>query len=152
MRNPNEIKNLSKLRLEEAKTLCNDDKYDGAFYLAGYSIELMLKAKICERFGVNNLFDDTCNIEWVSKVRNKVKVHDINMLLVFSGLKDKLENDKSNDIILDKTLSKLFHVSGKCIWNEQTRYQLNYQEPSDVQELIRLLGCGNGLLEWIENE
>ena len=31
---------------------------DGAFYLAGYSIELILKAKIYDRFGASNLFDE----------------------------------------------------------------------------------------------
>lgn len=53
-----EIKQLSKLRLEEAEILCIAGKYDGAFYLAGYSVELMLKAKICENFDMDNLFDE----------------------------------------------------------------------------------------------
>lgn len=58
------IKELAKTRLEEAKILCAAGKYDGAFYLAGYSVELMLKAKICEHFDIDDLYPvnkhDTC--------------------------------------------------------------------------------------------
>jgi HEPN domain-containing protein len=55
MKTVQEIKDIAFERLQEAAILCDNEKYDGAFYLAGYAIELMLKAKICERFDV-----DTC--------------------------------------------------------------------------------------------
>ncbi len=61
MKCPEEIKKLAYERLEEANILCANEKYDGAFYLVGYSIELMLKSKICERFDINNLFDESWN-------------------------------------------------------------------------------------------
>lgn len=59
MTNPEEIKKLAFQRLKEAEILYKNEMYDGAFYLAGYSVELILKAKICERLGIPNLFDET---------------------------------------------------------------------------------------------
>jgi len=44
----NELKQLAKTRLQEAKTLFDKGLYDGACYLAGYVIELALKARICK--------------------------------------------------------------------------------------------------------
>ncbi len=42
-----ELKKLSKLRLNEAKVLFENELYDGVKYLSGYVIELALKARIC---------------------------------------------------------------------------------------------------------
>ncbi len=56
MINPQEIEKLAWQRLEEAKILYENKMFDGAFYLAGYSVELMLKSKICNRMGIPNLF------------------------------------------------------------------------------------------------
>lgn len=58
MINPQSIRAIAKQRLKEAVVLFNEGMYDGAFYLAGYSAELALKAKISEKFGIPNLFDD----------------------------------------------------------------------------------------------
>ena len=46
MENIHEILKLATERLEEAQILYENNKPDGAFYLAGYSVELTLKAKV----------------------------------------------------------------------------------------------------------
>ena len=154
MKNPEEIKELAYVRLEEASILCDHRKYDGAFYLAGYSIELILKAKICEHFGVDNLFDfegNTALPAGVKDVRKALKTHDITALLMLSGSKTKLQDGKVRNKILDKTMTRLFHDSGHCLWSEQIRYQQNNQVPENVIELILLLkDKTDGLLQWIE--
>ena len=154
MRDPEEIKKLAYERLEEASILCDNKKYDGAFYLAGYSIELMLKAKICEHFGVDNLFDfdgNTVLPAGVKDVRKALKTHDITALFMLSGLKIKLQDAKVSNKVLDRTMTRLFHDSGHCLWSEQLRYQQNSQEPENVIELIFLLkDKTKGLLQWIE--
>jgi len=43
-----ELKKLARTRLKEAKVLYQNGLYDGACYLAGYVIELALKARICK--------------------------------------------------------------------------------------------------------
>lgn len=151
MKNPAQIRQLAFERLEEAQILAQNGKYDGAFYLAGYSIELMLKAKVCEQFGVDNLFDEACKFLGASEVRRAIKTHDIAVLFIFSGLRNKFEIAKSTSKVLGKTNTWLFDTSGHCIWNEQVRYQLaGSQNASDVLELIGLLEHEEGLLQWIK--
>jgi HEPN domain len=94
VKNPAQIRKLAIERLEEAQILAQNGKYDGAFYLAGYSIELMLKAKVCEQFGVDNLFDEVCKFPGASEVRRAIKTHDIAVLFIFSGLRNKFECQK----------------------------------------------------------
>lgn len=97
MQNPKEIRQLAKLRLEEATILCNHGKYEGAFYLAGYAIELMLKAKICERLGIPNLLEDNSSDGAVKDIKKTVQTHDLFVLLVLSGLKVPFDISKSTD-------------------------------------------------------
>ena len=151
MRAADEIKRLAHERLQEAVILCNNDKYDGAFYLAGYSVELMLKAKVCEHLGIDNLFDSRCTIQGIADVRKAVKTHDIAVLLILSGLRNAFEIAKSTNKIIAKTHARLFDAAGQCTWNEQIRYcSVGTQKVETVRELIELLQHEEGLLQWIE--
>ena len=155
MKSSDEIKQLAYERLEEAKILCAAGKYDGAFYLAGYSIELMLKAKICETWGIPNLFDETYKAHsyGIADIRKAVKTHDITVLFIFSGLKSKFKIAKSGNIKFMLADALLFENSGRCQWSEQVRYQFNTQDAFTVQNLLNVLHDNNeerGLLQWIE--
>lgn len=150
MTNPSEIIKLAWQRVQEAEVLCANKMYDGAFYLAGYSVELMLKAKICERLGIPNLFDDSDksanSIEGIGEIRKAVKTHNLFILLIFSGLKVKFDNDKATNKTLAKTNSLLFSA-----WDESARYKpCGHFKSSDVNNLINLLKDINGISKWIE--
>lgn len=43
-----DFQQLADSRLLEAKTLLANNLFDGAVYLAGYALELALKARICK--------------------------------------------------------------------------------------------------------
>ena len=43
-----ELKKLVSARLKDAEVLYKGKRYDGAVYLCGYAVELILKAKICK--------------------------------------------------------------------------------------------------------
>lgn len=151
MRNPQEIKDLARQRLKEAEILYNNGMCDGAFYLAGYSVELMLKAKICERLGVPNLFDETDanvnSIKGIGEIRKTLKTHNLFMLLIFSGLKVQFDTDKATNKELAKANSLLFNA-----WDENARYKpCGHMSDKDVEKLINLLSGANGILTWIEN-
>jgi len=150
MNNPEEIKKLAWLRLEEAMILYKNGKCDGSFYLAGYSVELMLKAKICERLGIPNLFDETDantnQIHGISDIRKTFKTHNLFTLLIYSGLKVKFDADKAKNKNLLKSNSLLFSN-----WNENARYKpCGHMKDKDVESLINLLADQNGILKWIE--
>jgi len=63
MKNPKEIFRIAESRISEANILLAAGYYDGAFYLAGYSIEMALKAKICLHLDIPNLFEDSKLLE-----------------------------------------------------------------------------------------
>lgn len=151
MINPQEIKNLAYQRLKEAEILYKNGMFDGAFYLAGYSVELMLKAKICERLGIPNLYDETNqdanSIKGIGEIRKTLKTHNLFTLLIFSGLKVKFDSDKIKDRDLLKANSLLFTA-----WDENARYKpCGHMRKNDVEKLIDLLSGFNGILKWIEN-
>jgi len=148
-----EIKELAYLRLSEAEILCEAGKFDGAFYLAGYSVELMLKAKICEHFRIDNLFNkQACTIQGISDLRKVVETHDINLLLIFSGLEEKFRiAKKHNKKLLDSYRFFTASTGDKTDWNEQVRYlPINSKTEEDVKEFIHLLHDKEGVLKWIE--
>jgi len=161
VKNPAEIKALASERLEEAKILCESGRYDGAFYLAGYSIELTLKAKICERFGIDNLFDGVKSEKSMSEVKQKLKTHDISQLLIFCGLSKKLQTAIANrNTVLMETYGYLIAGTQRnstamvdTEWSEQVRYlPVGSQQEQYVKRFVALLQDNqNGLLQWIEN-
>jgi hypothetical protein len=151
MTNPKEIKDLARQRLTEAEILLKNTMCDGAFYLAGYSVELTLKAKICERLGIPNLFDVTNtaanSIKGIGDIRKALKTHNLFILLVFSGLKVKFDDEKAMNKELAKANSLLFNS-----WDENARYKpCGHVSDKDVEKLITLLSGENGLITWIEN-
>ncbi len=101
MTNPDEIRKLGEQRLQEAEILYKNSMYDGAFYLAGYSLELTLKAKICEKLGIPSLFDETNSnvnsIKGIGEIRKALKTHNLFTLLIFNGLKIKFDKEKATN-------------------------------------------------------
>lgn len=146
MNTSEEIKNLADLRLEEAEILLNNGKSNGAFYLLGYTIELYLKSKICRLLNIDDLFDERCNLKRYFEGKNPFFSHDLNTLLVFSGLKRKFDEAKSENQVLFKTTSMLIDV-----WSEKSRYDIQPKNEDDVRVAIELLKDENGLLTWILN-
>lgn len=150
MRNTTEINDLAAQRLREAQILYENEMYDGAYYLAGYSVELKLKGKICDRLGIPNLYDDmdsiTNSIKGISDIRRSLKTHNLFTLLLFSGLKNKFDNEKAVNSEFAKASSLLFNA-----WDENVRYKpCGHIRDQDVKTLINLLSHSNGLLRWIE--
>ena len=47
--NKTELENLASIRIKEAEILLTADCYHGAYYLAGYSLECILKACIAKQ-------------------------------------------------------------------------------------------------------
>ena len=53
-----DFKALADERLEEAKALLDEGKWDGAYYLAGYAVELASKACIIKNLLETDVFPD----------------------------------------------------------------------------------------------
>src|ERR1700722_14639989 len=87
-----DFQELAENRIEEAAALLAAQKWDGAYYLAGYAVECALKACISKQ---TNHYDFP-----EKKFAEKCFTHDFPRLLDCANLVDQLEADMDADPIL----------------------------------------------------
>lgn len=152
MRSPQEIRALAQLRLDDAGVLAENGRSDGAFYLAGYAVELTLKARLTEHLGLPGLFDPTAKkvpeeqFKDVDKLRQLAQTHNLLLLLSLCGIKPAYH--------LQMRARKTFLKYQPLLesWNEGVRYQLPGSATSiDAQSFLRFLQGPDGFLQWIES-
>ncbi|MEX2411923.1 MAG: HEPN domain-containing protein [Candidatus Paceibacterota bacterium] len=115
---------IAKSRFEEAEILYNEKKFDGAVYLCGYALELMLKFKIVKTLEWGDGYPETRN---EFKKLGSLKTHDLDILLKFSGLEDKIKGDT-------KFFAQWQIVS---TWKSDIRYkQIGSVSESDAKQTI----------------
>jgi HEPN domain-containing protein len=131
----NELKELARLRLEEAETLFNAGLYDGAVYLCGYVIEFALKARICKLL-------DTKEYPSYGKLKSAYAVHDFDQLLLLSGLKEKINS---------APVELYANWSIVIPWSPEMRYRPKGSVSKDEAEQIlnAVHEKPNGVLRWI---
>jgi len=151
MENPEEILNLAEQRLKEAEILLENDMSDGAFYLAGYSVELTLKAKLCERFCVPTLFKSNKELgiqtpEISSNIKKMVQTHNLNELILVCGLHYKLLDFKQSSVVANKNVDLIFKK-----WKVDIRYKNTGLSKNKVKQIINFLKNNKGILQWIKD-
>lgn len=148
-----EIRQLAEERLKDAQVLLANERHEGAFYLAGYAVELTLKAKVCTHLDIDDLFSENPTSHTkgsLGKFRESVKTHDFFILLSLCGLSQKLNIELSDNEYFNTNSSLLFQ--GQTAWNESARYKQGHILPSDVEKIINFIADPTrGLLQWIEN-
>ena len=130
-----ELKDLALLRLREAEALFAADFFDGCAYLAGYAVELALKARICKLL-------DIADYPSAGKLAKVYAVHDLDQLLLLAGLRKAV--DPSNKPLFD-------NWSTAALWKPERRYdapgKATRQDAEDILNAIR--DTPNGVLTWI---
>jgi HEPN domain-containing protein len=128
----NQLKNLALLRRREAQVLFEAGLYDGARYLAGYVLELALKARICRILDFEEYPDS-------GEFRRLYATHDLDQLLKLSGLSRKLSIQES----------ELFDSwSTAALWRPERRYDIpGVTKHEDVRDI---LGAVDEVLRWIK--
>jgi HEPN domain-containing protein len=124
-----DLRVIAKARLRDARVLLRARRFDGAFYLCGYSVELALKARICRTLRWSG-FPETGHD---FKGLQSVKTHDLEILLRFSGVEERIKRRYLTEwsIVLD--------------WNPDKRYQSIGQ--STQQQATDMLTCAKRLVE-----
>ncbi len=97
---------IARERLTDAETLLNANRYDGAVYLCGYSIEIALKHKICQTLNWTD-FPST-NKEFENY--RSLKTHDLDVFLSLTGVEVTLK------------AGYLAEWSAASTWNPEARY------------------------------
>lgn len=124
-----EIESLAACKLEEAQSLFDSGHYDAAYYLGGYAVELLLKARVCKLVGRDDFYDEgwmKSNIKYPQTFRT----HDLGVLLILSGLGNFLANE-------NRTVPKYVKKSWILVsnWNADSRY-LTGKTRADVEKFL----------------
>lgn len=80
---------LAKCRYDEARILLTNHKADGAVYLCGYAVELILKRRIVKVLDWDGYPENSNEFDNY----RSFKVHDLDVLLRLSGLEKKIQAD-----------------------------------------------------------
>jgi len=138
-----DIIELATTKMAEAECLLNNRMPDGAYYLAGYCVELVLKARICKMRGIPDFFD--FDSESKKKLKNEAnitrpyKVHDLEQLMLLAGLSSQFEIALQDDDFKDS-----WAIISK--WNENVRYETG-QKTTQVQLFVTSI---KELMAWIQ--
>ena len=101
-----ELRNISEVRLEDAKVLWSSGRFDGAVYLCGYAVEMALKARIWGTLRWDGY--PSTSSEFLEY--QTFRTHDLDVLLHLSGV----EGD-----ILTHAFSEWSTVA---VWDPEIRY------------------------------
>jgi HEPN domain-containing protein len=129
-----QLQELAKLRLREAEALYDAGLYDGSVYLAGYAVELALKARICRLLKVS---------VYPLDVGQSFKVHDLDQLKVLAGLSTEISITKNKD---------LFDNWSKAVtWDPEQRYEAPGKHTAASAKIIldSIRVKPNGVLIWL---
>lgn len=83
-----DLKSISKGRLKDAEVLQGAGRFDGAFYMSGYAVEIALKARACRTLKWEG-FPDTAS---EFKALQSFKTHNLPVLLKLSGTETKIKS------------------------------------------------------------
>ena len=130
-----DLQQISRIRLKEAKALLDSGMWDGAYYLAGYSIECALKACIAK---------GTQRCEFPDKKRvDSSHSHNLLELLRIAGLEHALVQAETDD---PQFRNKWDTVR---LWSEQSLYKRN--SAKSAKELLAAIDeKGNGVFKCIQ--
>lgn len=143
MKTKEDIIALSDSKLAASEHLLNGGFVDDSYYLAGYSFELLLKAKICMTLAIPDLFDfDNPSKRTLSASRDmykQFKVHDYEQLLILSGLYSEFSSKISTDSQFVKDWSII------SLWNESLRYCTGCSD-TDAAQFIKSI---KNMMSWL---
>jgi hypothetical protein len=101
-----ELRRIARARLQDARVLLRGRRYDGAFYLCGYAVELALKARICTVLRWQGFPSTPAEFQGLASF----KVHDLKTLLHLTDREARIKASRSPEWSV---------VLG---WNPEVRY------------------------------
>lgn len=131
-----EFQELAERRLEEAKALLELGKWDGAYYLAGYAVELALKACIIKVLMETDAFPER-------EFSKNCYTHDIEKLVRSAKLHNQWEKAKDADpaFLANWALAR--------DWSEAKRY--HRIDEFEAEALYTAIADDeHGVLSWIK--
>jgi HEPN domain-containing protein len=130
-----ELEVLAETRLQDAIRLLQTGRSSSAYYLAGYAVELALKACVAKAFQPNAIPDKA--------FVNEVYTHSLERLLGTAGLLPPFKADSK----ADPQLAAAWGIASK--WTESSRYSL--WDSISAGSLITAIGDPqHGVFQWVK--
>lgn len=133
--NRTDLQQLAEVRVNEARLLFDEKKFDGAYYLAGYAVEFALKACIAKLIKQHDFYD--------KKIAKECFTHDPAHLVRLAGLRPQLDADMASDPDLEANWAVA------CTWLESSRYDRHDEGKADAL-LKAITDPDHGVLQWIK--
>ena len=124
-----DLRAIARARLRDAEALLRAKRFDGAFYVCGYAVELALKARICRTLKWLGFPEDGKEFKGLLSM----KTHDLETLLKLSGIRDRVTKEHYGD------------WSVAMEWTPEARYLM--VGSSTVQQATEMVECVQRLLE-----
>jgi len=131
-----DLQELSRLRLREANALYKARLYDGCVYLAGYAVELALKARICRLLRVKEY-------PLSGDIGRSFRVHNLEQLKLLAGLTPEIDVKRNKE---------LFDNWSKAVeWDPEQRYDApgKYNDKTAKVILDGLTAKPDGVFTWL---
>ena len=131
-----ELHHISDIRIKEACILFQTGCFEGAYYLAGYSVECGLKACIAKQIREHDFPD--------RKFIQDSYTHDLNKLLGLAGLRE----EHRKKAVQDKDFERNWAVVKD--WSEEDRYSMQIQEQKTRDLIEAITDKNSGVLPWLK--
>lgn len=129
-----ELRALAELKLSDSKLLLDSASYSNAYYLAGYSVELGLKACVARQIRQDEIPD--------KELVGRVYTHNFETLAGLAGLKADLKIQQD----ADHMFQAYWGITAE--WSPDTRYATH--DSMSAQLLWQAIGDpDHGVLKWI---
>lgn len=130
-----DLEKLAQVRLDDALLLLQDGRSSSAYYIAGYAVELGLKACISKLIQPNVIPDKA--------FVNAIYTHKLDSLLSTAGLLPQF----NTDIKADTQFAAYWALASK--WSEDSRYE--FWDPVAAATLVEAIHePSHGVFRWVK--
>src|SRR5882724_8495076 len=117
-----DLRAIARARLRDAQALLRAKRFDGAFYICGYAVELALKARICRTLKWAGFPHSGQNFQGLQSL----KTHNVGILLRLSGVEDRIKAKYATEWLV------------AIRWNPEDRYRVvGATTALQSQEMVR---------------
>ncbi|HEY4548409.1 MAG TPA: hypothetical protein VIG90_18565 [Pedomonas sp.] len=129
------LQTIARSKSEDAVLLLAHGRFANAYYLAGYAVEIGLKACIALRFLAERLPD--------RRLVNAIHTHQLNDLILHAGLENILDERRSQNREFSDNWTRV------CKWHPDSRYST--VDGFTAQRMVHAVSDSQtGVLEWIK--
>jgi HEPN domain-containing protein len=129
-----------KHRMDDARALFNAARWRGAMYMAGYSVECLLKMKLMRIYNCRNLreLEEELQGKGLLAAQATVFTHQLELLLRLTNAIDRLRQNEEH--------WRLFNMVNR--WFPAWRYTADLSNPEDATDFLAAV---EQVSHWIEN-